>query len=90
MKTNFEYDSEKGFRYTMKIFWSGTCMAIFGYMSESDLYIDYIKETKYYDKYYLKDNNYFNLESKEVNDEYHNDNGKNYNAVTVKGITKAK
>lgn len=44
MRTNFKYDSEKGFRYTMKIFWSGTCMAIFGYMSESNLYIDYIKE----------------------------------------------
>lgn len=44
MRTNFEYDSEEGFRYTMKIFWSGTCMAIFGYMSESDLYTDYIKE----------------------------------------------
>ena len=28
--------------------------------------IDYIKETKYYDKYYLKNGNYFNLESKEV------------------------
>ena len=44
MRTNFEYNSEKGFRYTMKIFWNGTCMAIFGYMSESDVYIDYIKE----------------------------------------------
>jgi len=28
--------------------------------------IDYIKETKYYDKYYLKNESYFNIESKEV------------------------
>jgi hypothetical protein len=28
--------------------------------------ISYIKETKYYDKYYLNNDNYFNLEAKEV------------------------
>ena len=44
MKTNFETENFEGFRYTMKIFWSGTCMAIFGYLSESELYIDYLKE----------------------------------------------
>lgn len=44
MNDNFEWEKFEGFRYTMKVFWSGTCMAIFGYMSESDLYIDYIKE----------------------------------------------
>ncbi len=28
--------------------------------------IDYIKETKYYDKYVLKNKSYFNIESKEI------------------------
>jgi hypothetical protein len=28
----------------MKIFWGGTCVAIFGYLSESEMFDDYIKE----------------------------------------------
>jgi hypothetical protein len=44
MRTNYDYDSEKGFRYTMKIFWGGTCVAIFGYLSECEMFDDYVKE----------------------------------------------
>lgn len=40
----FENENFDGFKYTMKVFWSGTCVAIFGYLSESEMFEDYIKE----------------------------------------------
>jgi hypothetical protein len=40
----FENENFDGFKYTMKVFWGGTCVAIFGYLSESEMFEDYIKE----------------------------------------------
>jgi hypothetical protein len=38
-----EYNT-RGFRYVMRIYWDDTCVAISGYISESEFYSDYITE----------------------------------------------
>jgi len=38
-----EYNA-RGFRYVMRIYWDDTCVAISGYISESEFYSDYITE----------------------------------------------
>lgn len=38
-----EYNT-RGFRYVMRIYWNDTCVAISGYVSESEFYSDYITE----------------------------------------------
>ena len=34
----------KGFRIIMRIYWDDICVAIFGYVFESDFYTDFINE----------------------------------------------
>ena len=34
----------RGFRYVMRIYWDEICVAISGYISESEFYSDYITE----------------------------------------------
>ena len=38
-----EYNTH-GFRYVMRIYWDDVCVAIMGYISESEFYSDYIME----------------------------------------------
>jgi hypothetical protein len=38
-----EYNT-RGFRYVMRIYWDDICVAIKGYISESEFYSDYITE----------------------------------------------
>lgn len=38
-----EYNMQ-GFRIIMRIYWDDICVAIFGYISESEFYNDFIKE----------------------------------------------
>lgn len=41
---NITDNMTKGFRIIMRIYWDDICVAIFGYVFESDFYTDFIKE----------------------------------------------